>query len=214
MKYTGQGAINAEMLKKCKLYFRREKPYIQGILPLPYGIERTYIPKNMIPLRDRKYDIFCVFGQRMYPPLREEIYNFLKRTYASNLLWNKSTALPFFGGHNIFSRYRFYKKMSESKLGISVSGGGYDTARFWEILGSGALLVTQKIDIDFPQGISLPHKHVFQFTSMDDFTGALDTALHTAYSLSCDEYQKNYEEICRNHSSEARIRYVLRAMGL
>jgi hypothetical protein len=42
-KYKGYGAINKKMLKKCKLYFRREKPYIDGILPLPFGIESNYI---------------------------------------------------------------------------------------------------------------------------------------------------------------------------
>jgi hypothetical protein len=39
--YQERGAINADMLKRCAAYFRREKPYINGILPLPYGIERA-----------------------------------------------------------------------------------------------------------------------------------------------------------------------------
>ena len=41
-RYNGIGAIDSNMLTKCKLYFRREKPYIKGIIPLPFGIERRY----------------------------------------------------------------------------------------------------------------------------------------------------------------------------
>src|SRR3990167_2099784 len=40
--YDGNGRVDEVMLKKCVLYFKREKPYINGIIPFPFGIERKY----------------------------------------------------------------------------------------------------------------------------------------------------------------------------
>jgi hypothetical protein len=67
--YEGRGRIDMEMEKKCAIYFRREKPYLRNIIPLPFGIERKY-RKHYSNETVKDIDFFCVFGQDEYPPLR------------------------------------------------------------------------------------------------------------------------------------------------
>ncbi len=213
--YAGQGSIDEEMLKKCTAYFRREKPYTRGILPLPYGIESVYTSYGSNKsFKDRVYDVICVFGQKKFPPLREKVAMLLEEIQKTGRLkiWNKSTKLPFLSPHNFISRRIFYQKLSNSRIGISVSGGGYDTARFWEILGSGAFLLTQKIDIDFPNGISIPKKLYKEFSSEDDFEEALNNSIKELETISEVEQSAAYKELLQYHSSKARVLHVLQVM--
>ncbi len=211
--YQEQGAINTDMLKRCVAYFRREKPYVKGVLPLPYGIERAYtkysLDKN---LKERSYDIISVFGQRKYPPLRELIASYVEMIKAQGSLrvWNTSTKLPFLSPNSFLSRWRFYKKLANARVGISISGGGFDTARFWEILGSGALLLTQKIDINFPDEIGLPQELYAEFSSGLDIDEKLKMLLVRANKVSQEDYRRAYSDLIKHHSSAARMRYVLR----
>jgi hypothetical protein len=59
--YDGQGMIDQKIKARCALYFRREKPYLDSIIPLPFGIESGYV--QYTPGQKKDIDIFCVFGQ-------------------------------------------------------------------------------------------------------------------------------------------------------
>ncbi|MBI5197561.1 MAG: hypothetical protein HZA19_03020, partial [Nitrospirae bacterium] len=74
--YKRNGAIHEKMLKKCVLYFRREKPYLSGVIPLPFGIERGY-RKYCLENPPKDIDFFCVFGQDQYPALRYYVREYL-----------------------------------------------------------------------------------------------------------------------------------------
>ena len=123
---------NRAMLKKCALYFKREKPYPPRVLPLPFGIT-----KNMIawqPDVKKDIDFFCVFGKHdEYLPLRWQVTDELKRFCAANNFSCVTERMP---------KEEFLQKLARSKVGISVGGGGFDTLRFWEILANNFLLIT------------------------------------------------------------------------
>jgi hypothetical protein len=57
--YNGWGAIQYDLLKKCRQYFRREKPYVNGIIPFPFGIQSRFIkykrPGRVPPLAPPGY---------------------------------------------------------------------------------------------------------------------------------------------------------------
>ena len=76
--WMDNGKINQEMLKKCALYFRREKPYLQGITPLPFGIESRY-RKFYSPGGKKDIDYVCIFGQEDYPPMRTSVREYLEK---------------------------------------------------------------------------------------------------------------------------------------
>ncbi|MBU1557759.1 glycosyltransferase, partial [Patescibacteria group bacterium] len=58
--YLGLGRVDKEMLEKCTLYFKREKPYLGEIHPFPFGIENSYLAYNKDIKKD--IDFTCVFG--------------------------------------------------------------------------------------------------------------------------------------------------------
>jgi hypothetical protein len=198
--YDGNGRIDWEMLKLCRLYFRREKPYIDGILPLPFGIETKY-SKYYSNDTKKDVDFFCVFGQEEYPKMRKDVKDILVSFCNKN-------------GFSCFTQKtpedNFYKMLARSKVGVSVGGGGYDTARFWEILANNCLLLTEKIDIYEPQSTRLNYDRIWQFSNHVDFEESLvkiGNLLKIGYNQA--DLEEGYQRILADHSSESRVLEVI-----
>ncbi|MCK4554131.1 hypothetical protein KAU19_04160 [Candidatus Parcubacteria bacterium] len=196
-KYRGNGAINFEMLEKCALYFRRERPYIKSIIPLPFGIESRYLQYAGNNKR-KDIDFFCVFGQEKYPILRKHVKKkLIKFCKKNNFIYHvKKTK----------TSDEFYELLSMSKVGISVGGGGYDTMRFWEIFGNNCLLLTEKIDIYKENSDELDYKRIWQFNDLNDFQDQLEKIgkfLQEKYNQ--QSMQEEYKNILLKHSSKARV---------
>ncbi|MEI6296930.1 MAG: hypothetical protein WCO84_04780 [bacterium] len=199
-EYTGNGKIDIDMLKKCPLYLKREKPYKDGVLPLPFGIEDAYV-KNFSREIKKDIDFFCVFGQDEYP---------LMRRYSKEILIEFCAKNNFSCFTEKVERDEFYKKLARSKVGISVGGGGYDTLRFWEILGNNCLLLTEKIDIYEPDLNRLKYERIWQFNDLFDFEHQLNKIgkyLRGGYSQASLELE--YEKIISEHSSESRVLEII-----
>ncbi len=204
MQYRGGfGGVDEKMLRLCALYFRKEKPYFEGVVTLPYGITSAYRENYRL---DKKKDIdfFCVWGQDGYP---------LMRRYTQELLiqfCNKK-------GFTCYTtrtrdRCEFQEMLSRSKVGISVSGSCFDTARFWEVLGNNCLLLTEKIDIYQPDSHELDYKRIYQFNNLYDFEyqlGKVGKFLREEYEQT--DLLPEYRTILARHSSEARVLQILSA---
>jgi hypothetical protein len=223
--YVGQGRIDEEMLQRCALYFRREKPYIRDIIPLPFGIETRYLSRYD-PGKKRDIDFTCIFGQEEYPVLRRQVRECLEAFCKENgfsCATYSTRRRSFFGlfrtkadGHE-----KFYDILSRSKVGISVGGGGFDTLRFWEILGNGCLLMTETIDIygEAPgSGASkeLDYRRIWQFRDMAEFEdrlGEVAAFLKNGYDSAetHDTAAEEYGRIMETHSSKARVMAILEA---
>ena len=199
-----EGAIQLEMLRRCAAYFRREKPILPGIDPLPFGIERRHRAAYQAGGR-KDIDFFCIFGQDKHPLLRREVTRDVKRfceTEGFNCVTDKVPP------------DQFYQLLARSKVGISVGGGGYDTARFWEILGNNCLLLTERIDLLPPRGTTLSYKRIFEFGSLFDFAVLLPQIgkhLREAYDEAA--LQDEYHQILGQHSSAARARQVIATLA-
>lgn len=201
LRYKGAGAIDCKMLKKCSLYFRREKPYINGIVPLPFGIDTTYTKYCDIN-KKKDIDFACVFGQEEYPPLRRKVREKLEE-------FCKENQFTFFTGRTD-NPDKFYEVLSRTKAGVSVSGGGFDTARFWEILGNNCLLLTEKIDIFREEDNAINYRRIFEFGNIHEFEVQLNKAaslIRNGYSQF--ELGKEFNDILSMHSSKARVLTIL-----
>jgi len=91
-----------------------------------------------------------------------------------------------------------------------VGGGGYDTARFWEILGNNCLLLTERIDIFQPDSKELDYKRIWQFNNLYDFWYQLHKVgefLRNKYKQ--DNLVQEYKDILSRHSSKARVLTIL-----
>ncbi|HLC95201.1 MAG TPA: glycosyltransferase, partial [Patescibacteria group bacterium] len=105
----------------------------------------------------------------------------------------------------------FRKILASSKVGISVGGGGFDTMRFWEILGNNCILMTENIDIFPSNSKALDYRRVYQFNNLFDFRDQLEliaTLLKNGYDQ--ESFQEEYQKILNAHSSKARVRTILR----
>lgn len=195
------GRINPDMLEKCCCYFRREKPYIKGIIPLPFGIESRYI-KYVHGNTEKSIDFVCIFGQDRYPLLRQ---------YAAEIL------IRFCKKHDFSYRINktdnqnaFYELLAKAKVGISVGGGGFDTARFWEILGNNCILLTENIDIYHKDSKELDYDNILQFNNLFDFEYKLQklgNLLKTDYNNNI--FVDTYNAILLKHGSKARVKEIL-----
>ncbi|MBU1557855.1 hypothetical protein KKC45_02740, partial [Patescibacteria group bacterium] len=104
----------------------------------------------------------------------------------------------------------FYNILARTKVGVSVSGGGYDTARFWEILGNNCILLTEKIDIFKKEDKKFGYKTIYEFKDLKDFKIQLEKI--GEYLKNNYDDKKNlteFQEIIRNHSSSARVEFIL-----
>jgi hypothetical protein len=199
MTYEGQGAIDKKMLTKCKKYFKREKPYIRGVLPFPFGIERRYRHYNG---QEKDIDIVCIFGQEDYPKMRKEVRQIVEKS-GLKVATKKTKGFTFDDNSKQAGRNEFYEELARAKVGVSVGGGGYDTARFWEILGNNCVLLTEKIDIEIPGGFD--YNRVIEFNDAVDFKQKLEEIKNNFPALDIDEYNA----IIQNHSTKARVQYLL-----
>ncbi len=208
--FDGGGNVNKEMLSKCMLYFKREKPYIDGILALPFGIETRY-RQHYFSSVQKDIDFFCVFGQEDYPPMRKHAKELVKEfCIKNNFTYRTEPTTQFsFDQAKTSGREEFYKLLARSKVGISIGGGGYDTGRFWEILGNNCVLIAERIDIFPTESDTLSYKRISQFNNLYDldyFLRSIGQRIKKA-ALLTDE--KEYTAILEKHSSKARVMYML-----
>jgi len=168
--YRGLGVIQRDLLKKCRKYFRREKPYVDGIIPFPFGIEDRFIRYQSGQKKD--IDFTCIFGQDEYPILRRQATEALEEfcsengftcaTARTNSLFNRDPK-------SNKSQSRFHDVLARTKVGISIGGGGFDTLRFWEIMANNCVLLTESIDIYDPGSDELKFKRIFEFKDLAEF---------------------------------------------
>jgi hypothetical protein len=202
--YKGQGAINHDMLARCLLYFRREKPYSKGMIPLSFGIERKYT-ETAAARPPKDIDFFCVFGQDEYPILRRYVREELERFCKKNGFTCVTEKM---------SKEDFYKTLGRAKVGISVGGGGFDTYRFWEILGANAVLMTETIDVYPKYSAVLGFERIWQFNNLFDFTYELERVgefLREEYPkvFVTPAWQGEYDRIIATHGSVARAKTAI-----
>ncbi len=211
-KYDGIGAINKDMLDKCKSYFRREKPYINGIKPLPFGIESRYTKffnKNI----KKDIDFTCIFGQEDYPKMRKEARIMLEKFCKKNgftCMTKRTNGFNFDDSTKIAGRDEFYNILARTKIGISIGGGGFDTARFWEVLGNNCILLTEKIDIKAPEGKNFDYSRIYEFNDLEGFEKRLiELGDYIRKSYNQDSMIIEYEKILMDHNTRSRVMSII-----
>lgn len=212
--YEGWGAIRYDLLKKCRKYLRREKPYMEGIIPFPFGIEKQFI--RYVPGQKKDIDFTCIFGQDEYPLMRRYVTEMLEDYCSKNgftCATSKTNSLLNRDLRNAKSQGKFRDILARTKVGISVGGGGFDTLRFWEILANNCAVMTESIDLYNPGSDELKYGRIFEFKNLYDFKYRLEEIGRLIKSGHIDNHlgQEEYQAILKRHSSAARVRSIIMA---
>jgi Glycosyl transferases group 1 len=118
----------------------------------------------------------------------------------SFLVWQRSR---FAVGHN----YKYYRILRSSLLALGLPGLGIDTGRYWEILGSGALLIFPATGLQIPNPL-LPDEHFLEYASFDDLHEKLQWAKVERKRIN-NMRQRAREHCSRHHTTRQRARYVI-----
>ena len=70
--------------------------------------------------------------------------------------------------HNV----AYYDFLWRSRASISFPGGGFDTARFWEILAAGSLLISKRVALELRAEL-VPGEHYLAFDTLDELDEAI-----------------------------------------
>lgn len=209
--YTGHGCIHADMRELCGLYLRREKPYVDGIVPFPFGIERRYV--RYTPDVKKDIDFVCIFGQDEYPLMRKYARELLVTFCEKNNFTYVVHKTEGFGydDKKIAGRDAFYDTLARAKVGVSIGGGGFDTLRFWETLANNCELITERVDIFQTESQMLSYIRIHECNNLFDFQHFLETCgARIRESYHQHDGDEEYADILKKHSTKARVTAVLR----
>lgn len=218
-EYMGLGAPDKEMQKKCRLYFRREKPYMDGMIPFPLGIESRFM-KYCAQNKEKDIDFACIFGQEQYPVTRRYTTELTEKFCKENGFTyhtKKTYKIPLIK-RGPFSPDKSYEIWSRAKVGVSTGAAGYDSRRFWEILGNNCLVIAERIDLYHPDSVALNYKRIFQYNNLYDFEYQLKKMgefLRSGYNQK--DLDEEYQKILKEHSTKARVMMIIdeaRKIGL
>ena len=216
--YEGLGAPSKKMQKLCRAYFRREKPYTDGMIPFPLGIESRYA-KYYDQNKKKDIDFVCMFGQEEFPLTRKYAGELVEKFCKKNgFTYHTKKTYKYPIGRGPLSQEKYLKILARAKVGISTGAAGYDSRRFWEILGNNCLVIAERFDLFEPDSDAMNYKRIFQYNNLYDFEYQLEKVgefLRSGYDQKALEAE--YQEILKRHSTKARVMTIIdeaRRIGL
>lgn len=208
--------------------FRRRPALFAQTVPLPFSIipdavtlptegprsvDLSYVVRASHPKRLRAWrivqsasDVHCTSAVYAYPTDRQS-----KLCTGLPKLWVKIQGDPPVTAAQQASRLTFagyHQLLRRSKMALSIRGGGFDTLRYWEIVGAKAVLVSEQPDIYIPNNFVHGVHALFCKPDLSDLLSLVrpyvhDDAARTALA------DAGYRHLLQFHTCEHRARYVL-----
>lgn len=195
----------------------------ERVKPFPIGIEERMQGKFN---PDPEYYLCCIM--RPHIPARNQIIELLKqKAYPRMFLgmippseediqWmvEHGACHPDavkLGGSGFAQNRAYYRQLNNSRASISIPGAGFDTLRFWEILGQGSLLISKRIAIEMPYPL-MEMEHYVAFDTLEELEDILDW-LYKKPEEADNIRRRGYEYAREQHTSQARARYFLETIG-
>lgn len=106
-----------------------------------------------------------------------------------------------------------YHLLRRSRIGLSIRGSGFDTVRYWEIVASRALLISERPFINIPNNFEHGKHAIFCRPDLGDLVDLVRTYLrddaaratiadagyqHLLKFHTCEQRAKQFLDICRN----------------
>lgn len=191
---------------KCNIYFKREKLlnycYCFNVRPLPFAI----IERGESEHKTDIYQACFICAGHEPTSIRSRIFSVLKpylNIYSNNVEAQKCW----------ISYADYATALRSSAIGISASGVGFDTYRYWEIPFFGGMLFSEYPTIEIPNNFTDGENAIFFRSDLVDFQSKLDLLLGKTHLVK-DIAIKGREFLLKNHTSVNRARTVLKELGL
>jgi hypothetical protein len=106
------------------------------------------------------------------------------------------------------SQAEYYALLGRSKMALSVRGGGFDTLRYWEIVASGTLLLSEQPDIEIPNNFVHGKHALFFRPDLSDLVDLVRTYAHEAQTCAAMAAE-GHKHLLQYHTCERRAEQLL-----
>ena len=193
-------------------------PFKSRVKPLPLGIEDRFVGQfNHNPLwklscmlrphiNERVQLVSLLEGMQRddifigLMPAKASHRQFMIDKVACHPTWNNEDSIGF------AQNTEYLAQLNDSQSVVSIPGGGFDTLRFWEILGQGSLLLSKRVALQMPEPL-VEDKHYLAFDSFEEFKDRLAYLDHPDL---VDQIRfDGWSHALAHHTSQARATYLL-----
>lgn len=179
----------------------------RGVFPLPFSI----IPEKFTP--DYRSGYINPDGTGRFNYARDVFFRgaygkqrakYLEGVHINNSLIDIHSHTPI----HQQNREEFFSLIRTSKICLNITAGGNDCMRFWELLGAGGFLLTEKHDQVIEPEFK-PMVHLDTFSSKEEMLDKIKFYL-THENIREKVRKQGYEFAMRNHTSYHRMNFILR----
>jgi len=190
------------------LIFKREMiethTYGPTVKPFPLGLRSDFLPA---PVGDLKYDL--LFWATPSHDDRRLTFKMLEGKYDcdqnGSVPYKRPKAFNYRG-------QQYLKEMSRARISLNVRGGGWDTLRFWEALGMGSFMLSQKLPLVLPHPPISGNELVWLNEDLSDLYEKTDYYLaHPEQRAAIAERGKAW--VLAHHDQRARAKQLLQAVA-
>jgi hypothetical protein len=182
-------------------FIKKFNTYPDKIYPLPFSI----IPEKFPNINyEKQYNVFFRCGNYDLFKSRKEYMN--EFNYPNSII-DLNYSKVHMGSQD---RNDYFKYITQSKVSLNITGGGNDCYRFWEILGIGGFVLSEKHDQiiipRFKEGV-----HFDTFSNKKEMIDKID------YYVKNDEIREKIakqgkEFVYNNHTCFNRMQYIFDIM--
>jgi len=184
-----------------KREYLKDVDYSSNVHPLPFSInEQRYKGVKQLPFR---YDV--AFWAVESHPIRKQVFDFMRPLYdcATN------GTIPNQVAKQYKRKGRFYfEEVKRTRISLNFRGTGWDTLRFWEIMGLGSFMISQRPGIVVPDDFVEGKEIIYCKDDLTDLQSLCDYYLKhedARHAISVKAARKAAEF----HTDVARANYVL-----
>jgi len=189
-----------------KREYLKKNSYADHVFPLPFSVQTSRYPN--IPEGTYKYDV--AFWAVESHPIRTKVLDLIQDRFdcaANGSMRNQDF-------HNYSRKGRFYfEELKKTKISLNFRGTGWDTLRYWEIMGLKSFMISQRLQIEIPNDYIEGKEIIYCSDDLSDLDDLCHFYLNND-SLRKEIAEKAYAKTMEFHTVENRANYILKKIKL
>jgi hypothetical protein len=188
-----------------KREFLKNSDYSSNTHPFPFSVQTNCYPS--IVREPYKYDV--AFWAVESDPIRTKVLDFLNNRF--DCAENGTVKNQSFHGYKR-KGMNYFKELKRTRISLNFRGTGWDTLRFWELLGNNCFFISQRLQIEIPNDFVEGKEIVFCNDDLSDLDDLCRYYLKEEAKR--QQITKNaYAKVLKSHTVECRAKYLLNTCG-